>query len=692
MTFYSPYNFIPLQSPVLLSGTQAALSSGIPLRDGVCGSLAIEMEALTPLLVGGRRATGQGPAEVHPFQFPDGRYGVPGSSLHGMLRNVVEAVMGGRMRQVDERRFALRDFNSTVKADYGAKMKQAKAGFLRRRGDGQREIIPCDFAYLDHEALKAFGIEPGEFGRSEAKLSESSLRHKYELLQRTFSGLGIDFDRVEPDKNGRRMARGLRRGHRGRFVVSAQINDGTKRVEKGKGNGKHHDFVFFDRKEDQAIPVAAEQWRDFLFTHDDDKPGSIRPWPGYWRARHEQGDEVPVFYIRDESGLRFGLARMFRLAGRTSTHDAIRYSFPELLEAGGVDLSDALFGTLGDAGVGAARGRVSCAPLVAKKASPVALGTTVLGSPKPSYYPAYLYQPNGWQTQWTHWDSDDKDTPRLRGRKRYYARQEAVLAPPPPKSGESVHTVLHALPAGSALSGRVVVHNLAPFELGALLWALELGQETGAFHQLGMGKPFGMGRVRIRLRPESSRLRVNMPDDQRELTAILDDARRAFDAFINARIPKWRQSVPVRALFALSDPSAPAPKGLDRMRYPKLEGKEFDKTAQGPGPLPLAVEGDARPSMSDRQRKAAADAKYGAVQESGELEAECTLYFKKNEGKLYAVIDKADRQLPKALGDEVLAKLSNKAKDKATDRKLPVKVRYTVLGNSYTVLACELKA
>jgi len=703
MTFYSPYNFIPLQAPQRLEGVDAALSSGIPLRDGLCGSLAIEMEALTPLLVGGERRKGDGATEVHPFRFPDGTYGVPGSSLHGMLRGIVEAVMGGRMRQVDDRRFALRDFVSTVKFDYAAKMKHAKAGFLRRRPDGQREIVPCEYALFDHETLKPFGIPADQFGKKESPKGPSSLAQKYDMLEKVFPELAVEAVNVAPDKTGRMIAKALRPGGAGRFVVSAQINDGTFRKPggKGTGNGKHHDFIFFDRKDDEAIPVSAAEWRDFLFTHDDDKPRSVRPWPGYWRERHDRGDEVPVFYLKDEVGVRFGLARMFRLAGRSSTHDALRFSHPELLEAVGVDLSDALFGTLGDAGLGAARGRVSCAPLVAAAVSPQKQGDTVLGSPKPSYYPAYLYQTKDWTSEWTHWDSAGKDTPRLRGRKRYYAQDKVQLAPPPDKSGDTVRTRLFALPTGTVLQGRIVVHNLAPFELGALLWAMELGGHASAFHQLGMGKPYGMGRIRLRLRADKCRLRANVASEAIALDARLEQARSAFRDFIEARIPGWAESMPVRALLNLSDPAAPRPDGLDTRRYPRLdakEKKEFDKTDKGPGPLPFAVPGDVRPEVSLRQReaenaarRAEADKQYGAVKASGELEADGMLFFKKNEGKLYAIIDKREHSLSKPLADEVLVKLSNKAKEKAADRKLAVVFRYTVLGNNYTVMACELK-
>lgn len=682
MTFHSPYNFIPLQPPVLMSGVQAALSSGIPLRDGLCGSLAIELEALTPLLVGGARKTGQGPAQVRPFQFPDGSYGIPGSSLHGLLRSVVESAMGGRMRQVDDRRFALRDFVSTVKQDYLGKMGEAKAGFLRRREDGSREIVPCRHVLFKHGALEPFDIKAKDFGRLDAEQEgnrSSSLARKYDLLNKAFSGLCLDFKESPPDQNKRSFADDIKHGQRGRFVVSAQVN-----------KKKCHDFVFFERRDHAALPVSAAQWRDFLFIHDDDDPKSIRPWPGYWRERHAKGEEVPVFYIEDDAGLRFGLARMFRLAGRTSTHDAIRASHPQLLDDGVIDLSDALFGTLGDAGVGAARGRVACAPMYATGAlSPVALGTTVLGSPKASYYPAYLYQTANWKEKWTHWDSQGDDSPRIRGRKRYYAKKEAVLPPPPDKSGDSVQTTLHALPAGTRMQGRLALHNLAPFELGALLWALELGEDPRACHQLGMGKPFGMGSVRLRLRLDECRLRTNVDAATNTTEGLLTAARAAFQSFINARVRDWEKSLPVKALLALSDPAATPHQNLDTSRYPDLAKKEFEKTRDGAGPLPYAIVGDKKPPLASA--KAEADARYGTIKASDERQVECMLFFKKSEVRLYAVIDKGDRPLPKELEERLLSTMSSKQKDKAADRKLAVLVEYKVAGNSYTVLDCQIK-
>ncbi|HFD17052.1 MAG TPA: hypothetical protein ENJ38_12220, partial [Rhodospirillales bacterium] len=49
--------------------------------------------------------------QVHPFRLPDGRYAIPGSSLKGLIRAVVEIAGFGRMRMVDDIRPGLRDIS-----------------------------------------------------------------------------------------------------------------------------------------------------------------------------------------------------------------------------------------------------------------------------------------------------------------------------------------------------------------------------------------------------------------------------------------------------------------------------------------------------------------------------------------------------------------------------------------------------
>ena len=109
----APYNFVPLSSQVFLPDWSQQVSHDIPFKDGLSGELHYTLTAETPLLVGGRqtRANNDHPGEVRPFKLPDDSYAIPGSSMKGLLRSVMEIAAFGRMNKVDEVRPGLRDIS-----------------------------------------------------------------------------------------------------------------------------------------------------------------------------------------------------------------------------------------------------------------------------------------------------------------------------------------------------------------------------------------------------------------------------------------------------------------------------------------------------------------------------------------------------------------------------------------------------
>ncbi|MBF0332968.1 MAG: hypothetical protein HQL40_04870 [Alphaproteobacteria bacterium] len=56
---------------------------------------------------------------------------------------------------------------------------------------------------------------------------------------------------------------------------------------------------------------------------------------------------------------------------------------------------------------------------------------------------------------------------------------------------------LEILPKGATFTGVLRFHNLRPWELGALLWAIQGDGKCAHRHTLGMGKPFGLGHVSV---------------------------------------------------------------------------------------------------------------------------------------------------------------------------------------------------
>ncbi len=131
--------------------------------------------------------------------------------------------------------------------------------------------------------------------------------------------------------------------------------------------------------------------------------------------------------------------------------------------------------------------------------SPVPLA--ILSSPKPTTTRFYLKpKEGGIPSEWTG-DSakeayDKKNV--LRGRKLYrhhgIAREEEYRRAGD-RCDDQNRTVRDALKPGALFNFSVHFENLAPVELGALLWSLEMDRQC--VHRLGFAKPLGFGSVRI---------------------------------------------------------------------------------------------------------------------------------------------------------------------------------------------------
>ncbi len=596
----APYDFVPLNDWVHVPDWGEYVSHDHPFRDGLCGEIYYTLVAESPILVGGRQDKKDGDrphTEVHPYRLPDGTYAIPGSSLKGMLRAVVEIIGFGRLRMVDDIRPGLRDISGKhVAKSYTDKVRdKVKTGFLRARGGGRLEIVPCRMARLPHKAIERAFNEPQAF-RWEKNVKDKSVHEKYERWRELCARKGWDPEHLRFDLDDKGNAIHLGQGaHKGFPVFTGQISDSRQK----NGKGKKRDFVFYDKWENEAIPVPPDAWRDFLHIHGDDTDEEGMSWPGYWRAKFHAGEAVPVFYLQDRGVLRIGLAYMPKLAGDFSTLDCIAHVSEAHRENPGVgryDLADLIFGAInGENQDDAQRGRVNVeAALAEGDPEPETQEDTILNGPKPTYFPNYLEQPTdasglrlkgGDDAQYaTYIAHGQNQKPRLRGRKRYPARPDDKVAVqgllPSQRGNHKVQIRLHTLPAGTTFRGRLVFHNLKPEELGALLWAMTWGGDDGLRHGLGMGKPFGFGQVRLRLDPQASYL---LPNDPEKPARALDEAEvhtlmAAFEAHMEAAAKHhgrtWKDSPPMRNLLAMADPESAdnLPRGM-ALRHMCLDPK-----------------------------------------------------------------------------------------------------------------------
>ena len=570
----APYNFVPLADWVYFPSWSDEASHDLPFSDGISGTLEFTLYAETPILV----ACEQDAGEKHFIQAPDGRYLIPGSTLRGMIRNVLEIATFGKMGMIDDRHLGVRDLSGGLPA-YAKAMTErvgrayrarAETGWLRFE-DGVWRVYPCRHARIEHDDMAAL------LGFEQARQFKGFVQGKLDDAQRTaqakyrkWMDLGGELDiRFEP---GPVRDHNHSRGNLLRYSKASRVGLGTQKgrlVLTGQPSPrKHMEFLFYDTS-GLVLEPDREVMRGFLKIHEDSKD-----WE-FWRDRHWHGGEnIPVFFISEGGRIAsLGLAQMFKLPYKLSVRDALCNSSPDHCEPGRLDFVETLFGCAGAEELGR-RGLKSRVSFGAAFSSDGRLGETVtviLNSPKPSYYPNYIRQataPSGTRLvpESRGYTTLMDEHAELRGWKRYPSKP---FAPPRDLPASKVTSALHPLAAGATFTGKLRFHNLKPQELGGLVWALTWNGDRNLVHQVGMGKPLGYGQSRIEI--DRIDLRCNdpaLPADNGSL--FLQQCGLMFCAGMeqvcrDKQPGGWRNSRQIAALLAMADPQIGEGRNLGHM-------------------------------------------------------------------------------------------------------------------------------
>lgn len=518
----SSYNFVPLSAQIIFPDWAKQVSHDIPFSDGLDGELEIEVEAVTPVYI--RDSASKKGEKNSPefFKCEGGKYYIPGTSLKGMVRNVLEIASYGKMQHIADKRYAMRDLQSKAYTNLFTQnmVSKVKAGFLDISTPDWK-IYPCEYAMFPRNM-----IDP-VFGNRRMAAAE-----KYkEYLKYFGKTLAMRADVSWIDKNVRPDFRGVphnrayfspKGASEGVLVFTGQPQD----FVEGKTGQKRNEFFFYDVSEkyfyvddpetlemDEYGDVIRKNQQDFRFVHCEQTAArDFKEWESgelkIIREKYFNG-RIPIFYLKNDGVFRFGLAYLFRFAGVSSTVEALRNTSPDHYsyrnETFRPDLADLIFGYA--TAENSLRGRVQFSACLADEVDEDFRNEEkiILGSPKPSFYPAYLKQEkvaeSGKKDDYkTFLDSDAQ----LRGWKRYPALGNPQFVPPEKVDLETSNMTVHfnPLPAGTHFRGMIRYHNLRPIELGALIWSLKLRNPDYYCHTIGMAKPYGYGRIRIRIKNE----------------------------------------------------------------------------------------------------------------------------------------------------------------------------------------------
>jgi len=632
---HAPYNFVPLPGKVV---TVDAV--GIPGHDvysGYTGHIDCVLETRSPLYT--RCAMNPeffrqwGDASFHElpeaqknerarfFSLGDAEHPViPGSSLRGMVRALIEIAGYGKMQWVTDEQLVYRAVGDP--SSLGQHYRQ------QLLGESKTSQPTTHLNYPSPNVKGGYLIRhKGEWAIQPAREIQGETFVHVEYRMADIVTRGADQQDVYDVYVVPASRRSSNRGRRGPgdlildLALTPRILPGTaavpagmepaKLVVSGRMSGKHWHCAIYERDQSsKPIPIPDEMWRVY---HEDSE--MTRGFPT--RKLGKEGD--PLFYLVDRNGslVFFGPTMMFRLP---YPNIALGLVSPRLQQKTTVDLAEAVFGYVPDGERGEGRaGRVFFGDAHFESAqdgvwlSEKPITPQVLGSPKPTTFQHYLVQDKSKghdpdvKQQLAHYATSPEET-TIRGHKLYWHQDEVGLdeiqeTPRKIAKAPRQYTRIKPVKAGVTFRFRLYFENLRDFELGALLWALTLPGETGQdyCHSLGMGKPLGLGAVKItptlylsdrtdrytQLFAEADWQRGEKedPDKQRLIRTFEDFVLKGMDAQERGQAYSLKEVERIKMLFKMLEWPGPARSLTEYMLIESKDGNEYKERPALPDPL-----------------------------------------------------------------------------------------------------------
>jgi CRISPR-associated protein (TIGR03986 family) len=586
----APYNFVPLPEAILTVDAPPDQDRYDP--DLLTGKLTCTLTTASPLFIRAARTLKEyehkdeqgNPAPITPTSHFYGETEetllIPGSSLRGMLRNMVEVVAHARLSGITGQPLFFRtvDVSSIGKA-YGKRMTKGDAG-----KEGWSPVAQAGYMvikegdYCIRPAKEFFGVQ---HFRVDEKLCLKIIPNMQTMA------IQKENNKWTPNRDYRfrRYAIWFRPTapvshlpdsptfHAEVTELSAQddrpnglgwekgylITSGWVPSPKG-GHGKHRHWIIGPAvdDEDQLIRVSDDDIDLYR-----ERTGGLTQKVVNERISvlpQKPNEAVPCFYTfwEDETGQRrvaFGHTGMFRLPYQKSP----KHMLPDNLKnATGYDLAEAMFGYVSPGGDirGSVAGRVFITDARmqgnARDAlmEMITISDQALSSPKPTTVQHYLTQSDPDRPDnLKHYDDDPNNDTVLRGSKFYWhvgqtAEVRNRLAQTPPIRPTDKLNKFKPVKENQQFVFETHFENLHPEELGALLWVLDKANDSRYRLKLGMAKPLGFGSIAIKysvsLFDRAQRYQKLLQDQQwnhgaleeAEVQKKLEVARSQFESFV----------------------------------------------------------------------------------------------------------------------------------------------------------------
>lgn len=552
----APYNFVPLPETIVLARDPLDQDIYHDSSPGLTGWIECELETCSPTYVRGMFTVAEyevqgnkGPEELTAeekerrapfFSIGGGEIEgrllpvIPGGSLRGMIRSLVEIAGYGKMRWVaKEPTFTFRavaaasddPLRNPYQDALGRYGSRVEAGYLEKRGDDWY-IIPAfkpeDKGWPERNTylkVKERHIPPKAIPGFK-RLNSQDYRPQWHKVS-------FEVD-IRPGTRGRYVAitdiagEQSRLSYKGVLVCSGNMLETTP--EGRESPRKNHALILEPNTRARKLKISQQAVQDYLAGMTRYQAEALADWGGVRGGCLKDG--APVFYVAEGGEvIYFGHSPNFRIPARLfgESRAATPLDFvPPALRNDSQDevnsrpdLAEAIFGWVEEpvtSPKGQCAGRVffgdaryvSAADGVWYQPEPITPHT--LSGPKPTTFQHYLVQdrraghnPDD-KRSLAHYGTSPDET-QIRGHKLYWHQGDNpdIEATAKERQHEKQLTRIVPLKPGVHFSSRIYFENLRSEELGALWWALTLPGAKGKTyrHKLGMGKPLGMGAVAI---------------------------------------------------------------------------------------------------------------------------------------------------------------------------------------------------
>lgn len=533
----APYNFVSLPDEIALP-PQDLENYNQGVYEGHSGYIDLGFTTLSPLYVRGmmnpedyleygkkKVSDFSTPQErkdylnrISPFFSYNGQKYIPGSSLRGMFRTLVEVISFSKLYEVTDKRMMYRSLDNS---NHGVSYRERFYSTLRVPANNRLDLTPKFKAGYLYEDRNKWYIQPAQELGIGGRTSFAKVSHEVMDLA------GFDHTNGNPPKAHRSPVHFLptsvlfhRVGHMTNpqiFTNAMWVNqisntpfahsiEGTL-VVSGPMNTKHSEFIIFPEDSNRPRINVPD---DLIRLYKEDGVPMYRNKP---LLRHrgtgvllDGGQRMPVFYLVENGEVvTFAHCAQARIPYLNSPIDLI----PRRLKTTENDMAELMFGYVRktENGTEARAGRVFFEDAVLQENHVddiPGLIPKILSNPKPTAFQHYLEQddPNNINALK---DYDAKDA-KIRGHKFYWSkgRNPDYSSEKRNQNGEMISNVPEKLQTkikpvapDTFFTTRIRFENLTSAELGCLLRVVSLGSNDNLCLRLGMGKPYGLGAIRI---------------------------------------------------------------------------------------------------------------------------------------------------------------------------------------------------